>query len=136
MGDMVWPRVDGLRTLELGTPGRVRRELTALVLAGEKTATAGLLDAEYVAEGETLETVGERLFLIDDGGRPAAMIEITGVEVVPFADVTDEFAHAEGEGYADYADWARRHRRYWEGLGHTIDDATAVVCVWFRVLPD
>ncbi|SDY90436.1 Uncharacterized protein YhfF [Micromonospora pattaloongensis] len=130
----MWPRVDGLRTLELGTPGRVRRELTDLVLAGTKTATAGLLDADYVAEGEALETIGERQLVIDDGGSAVATIEITTVEVVPFADVSDEFARAEGEGYGGHDDWARTHRRYWEALGHTIEDATAVVCVEFRVL--
>ena len=64
----MWPRVQGLRALELGTPGAFRDELTALVLAGRKQATAGLL-AEYTEEGEELETVGERLVLLDSDGK-------------------------------------------------------------------
>ncbi|MFC9243676.1 hypothetical protein ACFT7S_06350 [Streptomyces sp. NPDC057136] len=40
-----------MRTLELSSPGSLRDELNALVLAGGKTATATLL-AEYVDEAE------------------------------------------------------------------------------------
>jgi uncharacterized protein YhfF len=54
--------VDGLRALELGTPGDLRAELNGLVLDGRKRATAGLL-AEYAEEQEELEHVGERLAL-------------------------------------------------------------------------
>jgi uncharacterized protein YhfF len=48
-----WPRIDGLRTLELGTPGEMRARLTSYVLDGDKRGTAGLL-AEYAEEGEEL----------------------------------------------------------------------------------
>src|SRR4051812_49228890 len=62
---MTWPRMDGLRTLELGTPGELRQELIGLVLSGPKRATAGLL-SDYEIEGEALETAGEKLVLIGD----------------------------------------------------------------------
>jgi hypothetical protein len=52
-----WPRIDGLRVLELGTPGDMRRWLNDLVLSGTKKATAGRL-ADYEAEGEELEQPG------------------------------------------------------------------------------
>lgn len=42
----MWPRVNGMRALELGTQGEVRVELNSLVLAGKKIATTGLLE-EY-----------------------------------------------------------------------------------------
>jgi uncharacterized protein YhfF len=133
---MAWRRVDGLRTLELGTPGRMRQELTALVLAGRKNATAGLYEHDYVAEGEALETVGEHLVVIGDGGDPVGTVEVTRVEQLPFDRVSDEFARAEGEGFADHEDWARAHRRFWEETtGHRIDADTPVVCLGFRLLP-
>ncbi|WP_331462036.1 hypothetical protein [Streptomyces sp. KMM 9044] len=47
----MWPRVGGMRALELGTPDRLRDELNSLVLAGRKTATTDLL-ADYVRETE------------------------------------------------------------------------------------
>jgi uncharacterized protein YhfF len=60
----MWPRVDGLRSLELGAPGEMRAWLNGLVVEGRKRATAGLL-AEYQTEGEELERVGERLAVLD-----------------------------------------------------------------------
>ncbi|GAA4903960.1 uncharacterized protein YhfF [Stackebrandtia albiflava] len=128
----MWPRVNGLRALELGTPGELREELTALVLAGEKTATAGLL-AEYETESEALETVGEHLALLATGERHVATVEITRVEQVRFDEVTWEFAAAEGEGYESVAHWRESHARFWRDIGTPVDDDTTVVCLWFRV---
>ena len=130
----MWPRIDGLRVLELGTPGEFRTQLTDLALAGEKTATAGLLPLDYHAEGEEVEHVGERLVLVDDAGARVAEIEMTRVELTPFAAVTWEFAQAEGEGFRSVEHWREGHRRYWKSQGYEVDDSTTVVCLWFRVV--
>ncbi|WP_369185258.1 ASCH domain-containing protein [Streptomyces sp. Y1] len=129
----MWPRVNGLRAMELGTPDGMRAELNALVLAGRKTTTTGLL-ADYAKESEHLEHPGERLALLDDHGRPVAVIEITGIEVLPFDAVTWEHAHAEGEGFTSLDDWRAGHRRYWHALGTTAEDRTPVVCLAFRLV--
>lgn len=129
----MWPRVDGLRSIELGTPGEMRAELNALVRSGRKTATAGLL-GEYEQEGEQLEHVGERLALLDDDQRCVAVVEVTGIEVVRFDEVPWEFAAAEGEGDPDLAAWGAGHRRYWAAAGSPVDDATPVVCLRFRLV--
>lgn len=129
----MWPRVDGLRSVELGTAGEMRSELNALVLAGRKTATAGLL-SEYEQEGEQLEHVGERLALLDDDQRRVAVVEVTGVEVLRFDEVSWEFAAAEGEGDPDLTSWRAGHRRYWAAVGTPVDDATSVVCLRFRLV--
>ncbi|MFC7719990.1 ASCH domain-containing protein [Nonomuraea recticatena] len=96
----MWGRIEGLRVLGLGTPGGLRAELNGLVLSGAKTGTAGLLEHDYRAEGEELERAGERLALVDDDDQPIAVIEVTAVEVVPFGEVTWEFADSEGRGTA------------------------------------
>ncbi|MET8869310.1 ASCH domain-containing protein [Nonomuraea sp. NPDC004580] len=130
----MWPRMDGLRVLELGTPGELRTRLTDLVLSGHKTATAGLLTLDYEAEGEEVEHVGERLALVGDSGERVGEIEITRVEVVPFAEVSWEFANAEGEGYASVAEWGESHAGFWRAYGVEVTDSTPVVCLWFRLL--
>ena len=79
--------------------------MNRLVLAGHKTATAGLLRGDYQAEDEAVEHVGEHLVLIDNGGGAVARVEVTGVEVVAFDAVTWEFAAAEGEGFVSIDDW-------------------------------
>jgi uncharacterized protein YhfF len=57
------------------------------------------------------------------------------LDVVPFAEVSDDFARAEGEGFAGHADWALAHCNFWQRSGVEVDDATAVVCVRFTLLP-
>ncbi|MFI8420826.1 ASCH domain-containing protein [Streptomyces sp. NPDC085460] len=129
----MWPRVNGMRVLELGTPGEMRERLTGLVLAGRKTATTGLL-SEYVEEAEGLEFAGERLALVGDEGTHVATIEITGVEVVAYREVTWEHAAAEGEGDRSLEDWRAGHSGFWAGIGTPVAEDTPVVCMRFQVV--
>jgi uncharacterized protein YhfF len=109
--------------------------LNALVLAGEKVATAGLWRNEYVDEGEPLEVVGERQILLDGvEEQPLAVVEITRVEIHPFAEVPWEFADAEGEGFESIEHWRDGHRTFYANEGITVGDDDLVVCVWLRVV--
>ena len=126
----MWPRVNDLRTLGLGTPGAMRAELNSLVLAGTKTATAGLRSA-YESEGEELERVGECLALVDDDDAPVGVVGVTSVRVVPFGQVTWEFAAAEGEGFTSTEHWREAHARFWAEQGVTVDHDTEIVCIRF-----
>jgi uncharacterized protein YhfF len=130
----MWLRVDGLRTFEMGTPGEMRQRLNDLILTGRKRATAGLLAYDYEAESEEVERVGERLALLDNGRRKIAELEVTRVDVVPFREVTWEFADAEGEGARSVEHWREGHLRYWTARGYEVGDDTAVVCLWIRLL--
>ncbi|MGW5556606.1 ASCH domain-containing protein [Micromonospora sp. NPDC003944] len=129
----MWPRIGELRALALGTPGELRETLNTLVLAGVKTATAGRL-AEYAEEGEELEHVGERLALVDDDNALAGVVEVTGVEVVRFADVPWDFARAEGEGDRSIEEWRAGHSAYWARLGTPVDADTPIVCLRLRLV--
>jgi len=122
----MWARVDGLRTLELGSPGEMRSRLNRLVLEGTKRATAGIL-AEYDEESEAIEQVGERLVLIDDEGQRVGVVEVTDATPCRFGDVPWEFAQAEGEGHTDLDHWRRGHLRFWGSEGRTVDDDTELV---------
>jgi len=132
---MTWPRIAGLRTLELGTPGEMRQRLTELVLAGRKRATAGRL-AEYEAENEDVETVGERLVLVDDDGAARAIVAVDRVELLPFGAVTWEFAAAEAEGDESIDEWRTGHRRYFKAAdGIDIGDDEPMVLIWLHLVP-
>ncbi|MFI6498565.1 ASCH domain-containing protein [Nonomuraea typhae] len=130
----MWPRIDNLRVLELGSPGPLRAELNALVLAGRKKATAGHLEADYRAEGEELEHIGEHLVLVDDVGGRVGEVEVVGLLVMPFAAVPWEFAEAEGEGFRSIEHWREVHHRFWTGEGHEVDDDTEIVCIHLRLV--
>jgi uncharacterized protein YhfF len=56
------------------------------------------------------------------------------VEKVRLAEVTWEFAQAEGEGFTSIDDWRVGHEGYWTGVGIAVDDDTPVVCMWFDVV--
>ena len=129
---MAFPLVDGLRALEIGTPGEMRQRLNGLILDGFKRATAGLL-ADYEREGEPLERVGELLVLVDDDGRRCGVVIVTQVETTTFGAVPWEFAEAECEGDRSIDEWRLGHLRFWTSLGEQVADDTAVVLVWFAL---
>ena len=131
----MFPRVDGLRSIEVGTPGSSRENLVNLVLHGSKRATAGLLH-DYAKEGEPVEHVGELLAMVDNTGLHVGTLRVTRVEVLRFADVPDEFALAEAEGDLNAADFRASHTAYWTGVGEQIDDDTKVVTIYFDLLPE
>ena len=129
-------RINGMRTIEFGTPGPSREKLVNLVLHGEKRATAGLLTSDYEAEGEPIEHVGELLAIVDNDGTHVGTMQVTRCEVLRFADVPDEFALAEAEGDLNAADFRASHLAYWTRVGETVTDDTLIVTVYFDLLPE
>ncbi|NBR92441.1 MAG: GNAT family N-acetyltransferase [Actinobacteria bacterium] len=130
---MTFPVVDGLRSIEFGTPGESRARLVDFIINGNKRATAGLLH-DYAKEGELVEHVDECLAMVDNVGQHVATLQVRRVEVTRFADVPDEFALAEAEGDLNAADFRASHLEYWTRVGEAITDETQVVQVYFNLL--
>jgi len=86
-------------------------ELAELVLCGTKRATAGSVWS-VEAEGRRLPRPGDLSIVTDWSGQPLCVIETQSVDVVPFREVTAEFAAAEGEGDGSLSYWREAHRRY------------------------
>jgi uncharacterized protein YhfF len=128
--------VNGLRTVEFGNPGESRDTLISLVLDGNKRATAGTLEWDYIAENEPIETVGEKLAVLDNQNQHIATIQATRVEVKRFAEVPDEFALAEAEGDLSGDDFRTSHFRFWSKLGLPINDETEIVLLYFDLIED
>lgn len=138
---------DALGDYELAFPGPLRDKLVAAVLDGSKTSTTGLLIG-YERDNEPLPLPGHRSTLIDSGGQPVAILEVTEVRQVPVGQI--DLAHAidEGEGYSSVAAWRAAHEDFWhtaqvrQYLGRpdfTVDDDTVAVAERFRVaslIPD
>ena len=132
----MFERIDGMRTIEFGTPGPSREKLVNLILHGQKRATAGLLIGDYEAEGEPIEHVGELLAIVNNDGKHVGTMKVTRVEVLRFADVPDEFALAEAEGDLNAADFRASHLAYWTRVGQTVTDDTLIVTVYFDLMPE
>ncbi len=131
---MAFERVDGYRTIEFGTPGKSRDTILDFLFNGNKRATAGLLEHDYLAEGEEIEHIGEVLVVLGNDLEPLGKIKITRVEIVRFDEVSDEFALAEAEGDLSGDDFRNSHRAFWEGCGYEINDDTQVVCAYFDLI--
>ena len=111
--------------------------LAALVKAGVKTATCGMLWA-YEAEDEALPMVGEHSIITDWDQKPICVIEINEVQVRAYNAVDAGFAYDEGEGDRSLAYWRRVH---WEAfsrecslIGCEPAETMPLVCVRFRMV--
>ena len=128
---MAFLRVNGLRTIEFGTPGAMRDRLNDLIINGNKRATAGLLKEDYIDEGEEIEFAGERLAILDNDQEQIGIIKVTRVEVLEFKDVPTEFALAEAEGDLSGDDFRQSHLKFWNSVGVDVKPETKVVTVYF-----
>lgn len=99
------------RPFMFGNTPELARELADLVLGGKKRATASL-PCMWEAEGESLPSAGDVYVLHEWHGVALALLRNTRIDVVPFDDVTEEFARAEGEGDLSLAWWREAHWQY------------------------
>jgi uncharacterized protein YhfF len=120
-------RPSDLPKFGLGYPGtELRRRLVAAVLAGAKTATAGL-----AADAEEPTATGARYVVEDETGTRRAIIEVTEVRVVPASKIDLAFARDEGEGFESVEDWREAHERFFE---RPIEPDTMIEAIRFRVV--
>lgn len=133
---MAFPVVNGMRGIEFGSKGENRDYLNSLVLDGNKRATAGHYKFDYQEQGEPLEHVGEKLAMLDNEGNHIATLLITRAELVRFADVSDEFAIAEGEGDLTGDEYRAGYKPMWLRMGYDVTDDTLVATVYFDLFED
>ncbi|MGO3795508.1 MAG: ASCH domain-containing protein [Pauljensenia sp.] len=107
---------------QFGTTAQQATELVDLVLSGAKTATASVL-SEYTEQDEPLPEIGELGIICDGAGRPRALVRTDAVATIPFDEVDELHATAEGEGDLSLDYWRRAHVRYLPGHeGRDIDE--------------
>jgi uncharacterized protein YhfF len=108
--------------------------LAQRVLEGTKRATTGLLWS-YEAEGEALPEAGQLCIVTTFDGAPVAVVETEAVRVLPFEDVSAEYAHREGEGDKSLEHWQSVHWAFFERecarLGREPHRRMRVVCETF-----
>ena len=112
-------------------------ELAALVLAGRKQATAGLLWS-HEKGNKPLPQQGDLSIVTTYSGEPLCVIETQKVEIVPFEEVTAEFAATEGEGDGSLAYWRQAHEAFFgrecKRIGLAPEARMPVVCERFKVV--
>jgi len=116
---------------------RVANAFAALVLSGQKRATAGLLWTNEVTN-KPLPEVGVLSVVTDWHGTPLCVIQTTQVEIVPYDSVSDSFAAIEGEGDKTLRYWRDAHWRFFsrecQRIGREPNLEMPVVCEQFKVV--
>jgi uncharacterized protein YhfF len=86
-------------------------ELLALVLAGTKRATAGLV-AAYDHDGDPLPRVGDHWVVTDGTGTERAVLRSREIRIGRLDSVDEQFARDEGEGDLTLEWWLTAHRAF------------------------
>jgi uncharacterized protein YhfF len=120
-----------------GDNEQLANELADLVLRGTKRATAGAVWS-YEAEGKPIPRPGDLSIVTDWSGKPLCVIETQAVQIVPFTDVSEEFAATEGEGDGSLQFWREAHRQYFTrecaAKGQAFSEGMLVACERFKVV--
>jgi uncharacterized protein YhfF len=126
-----------LRTDQYGDSPELARELIELIRSGPKRAGTSLLWA-HEAEAEELPQVGDIEIVVDHEYEPVLVTRVTRVEVVPFNQVTAEYAAIESEGDGSLEYWREGHWRFFSRecalIGREPRDDMPVVCSVFELL--
>ena len=132
--------VDAARFYEVcifGDSEELANELAELVLLGIKRATAGSVWSSE-AEGKRLPIKGDLSIVTNWSGEPLCIIETEAVEVLPFSEVSSEFAATEGEGDGSLSFWREAHRQYFTRecarAGRQFTESMLVACERFKVV--
>ncbi len=111
--------------------------LAELVRKGIKCATASLYDV-YQAENEPIPVIDFHSVIINYDGLPQSIIRTTKIDVVPFEEVSAEFARIEGEGDKSLKYWRRVHIEFFseesELCNVSFTPRSLVICEQFEVL--
>ena len=123
-----------------GTP-QIADELAALVCAGQKRGSAGLLES-FALDGDPLPVLGGHLVVTSATDVPVALVRTVRLDTFAFRDVPAWFAEREGEdegqGEACLASWKAGHggffRRECAQQDRVFDESMQVVCESFDIV--
>ncbi len=111
--------------------------LAELVKKGIKCATTSLYET-YQLENEPIPVIDFYSVIINYDGLPQSIIRTTKVDIVPFEDVSAEFARIEGEGDKSLNYWRRVHTEFFSEESELCDVSftpkSLVICEQFEVV--
>jgi uncharacterized protein YhfF len=112
-------------------------KLIDLIINSDKRATTSLLWG-WQAEGEIPAQVGELEIVVDWDKNPVAIIKYDEVFIIPFNEVTAEYAYDEAEGDRTLESWREGHWKFFtwhcEMIGRIPEQTMPVVCTRFQLL--
>ncbi|NIZ05268.1 ASCH domain-containing protein [Pseudoalteromonas sp. HF66] len=108
-----------------------------LVLSGEKQATTPSL-YWFEANNEALPEVGDLAIFTNWHGQPLGIIETVSVTIIPYNQISADYAALEGEGDKSLAYWQRVHWDYYQrelaGTNYQCHPDMPLVCEQFKLV--
>jgi uncharacterized protein YhfF len=126
-----------VRAEAYGDSSELSIKLLSLMRSGRKRAATFLLWAcEH--DGEPIAKTGDIEIVLDHLGEPALVTRIIRSEIVPYCEVTAEYAAIEGEGDGSLEYWRKAHWAFFsrecKRIGREPTESMPVVCNIFEVL--
>lgn len=120
-----------------GDSPALSEELLLLIRERRKRAGTSLLWS-CEADVQPIANPGDIEIVLDHHNEPAFVTRITKVSVVPYGEVTAEYAAIEGEGDGSLEYWRTAHWAFFSRecrrIGREPTEAMPVVCCMFEVL--
>jgi len=112
-------------------------ECAELVLSGDKRATASSM-WWYKNTNEKLPEVGDINIVTNWEGQAQCVIQVSKIEMLPFNEITKEFAEIEGEGDKSLTYWKKVHwdffTREMQHVNESPNEDMLIVCEYFDVI--
>lgn len=112
-------------------------ELATLVKKGVKRGTTSLYYS-YQLENEPLPKIGQHNIILNWDGIAQCIIKTVDIEIIPFNEVSEEFAEIEGEGDASLDYWKKVHKIAFDNELKSTDQEFSedmlVICETFDVV--
>ncbi|MFD2617848.1 ASCH domain-containing protein [Terrilactibacillus laevilacticus] len=125
------------RSYDVWSFGTQADELADLVLKEKKTATTSLYYL-YEIENEKLPEKGDIGIITNSKGDAKCIIQTKQVDVLPFYEVTSDFAFKEGEGDRSLEYWRKVHIQFFENelkeINKAFSEDMLVVCEEFEMI--
>ncbi len=120
-----------------GNSEEMADDLLDLVLQKKKTATSSA-SWDYEHGNEDLPKAGDYRIILNGQGEPKAIIQTIKVDIIPFNEVSEEFAYKEGEGDQSLSFWRKVHEDFFRwvcgNIGKSFKEDMPIVCEEFEVV--
>lgn len=111
--------------------------LARLVMDGKKKGSSSTKD-NFENVGEVIPMVGDLYIITNWNDIAQFIIQTTTVNIVPYKEVSEEFARAEGEGDLSLKYWQEIHEPIFKieqaNCGKEFSENTKIVCEEFEVI--
>lgn len=101
-------------------------------LAQETAQGRNLANCSLWSKDKAMPKAGDRSYVKDSKGNPVCVIEVTSVQKLPFKDVDESFAFA--EGYKSLQEWRNIHIDFFSRRSSEFNEQSIVVCQRFKLL--